>query len=234
MNRQPNGDAKRVSFDAFVDELAGLINALDDRSQARLFWLYGCGLATRLSAPPEWAAWIADARERGRRIGSTGREGAGDREAWAVMDRLTQTTEISQHLLSTVVCLSAPLQIVIAEGPRSRGAWAEEALFPVLHAESQRLFGDISFPGDDDDLDRALEQPRAQRAANYCRDVAASVDGASEAEIADLLEKSGVLSPGPDPTVSRGDVSAFAAAAPTDLVRASGIEMSGAEDGRSW
>ncbi|WP_432946222.1 hypothetical protein ACQPXM_07660 [Kribbella sp. CA-253562] len=184
-------------FAKFVDELAEQIDGLAPRSKAAVYWLSGAGLLTGLDVPERWAEWFVEARSVGYGFVTTGEVDQRTAGLWEAA-RVPTGSDASQLLNSTLICLSTPLGIAL--DPETKvGTWAEHALFPTMQSAALKLFDDVAFPDDDDDLDIVFAQDEVQAAAEYCRQVVArlaALSGPDASAIEILLRGAEVLDPG--------------------------------------
>lgn len=156
----------KLNYVGALEDMGQRVDRLDARRQAAVFWLLGSGLLAQLDSPRELSRWLDRVRLVGHKFVTTGEVATDAHELWSRM-RLPASGEESQLLNSTITCLSTPVGIA-AGLCEALGSWIEYALFPLVHSESLKLFDDIAYPGDDEELQAVYDQPSLKRARGYC------------------------------------------------------------------
>lgn len=175
-----------MTYSEALAELAMRVDALDARRKAALFWLLGSGLLRRLQPPGVWLRWAEEAHMRGWQYAARGEVPAGAEGLWEQAQASTGY-DSSQLLNSTIICLSTPLGLATGRCT-SVGTWLEHGFLPLIQQESLRLFDDVAFPDDDDDLDQVFDQLIVQQAFDACRSVVGSLEALSDPPNGGVLE----------------------------------------------
>lgn len=184
-----------MSYDGFIAELSGRVQALAPPPRAAVFWLAGTSLRAGLSEPEatQWTSWMTEASEAAVGFIVDGRVEARLQRMWEQASTPTGT-DTTQLLNSVIVCLSSPLAIAIEPG-RTVGSWIEHALFPAVQEVSLDLFDDVAFP-DDEGLEEVFADGRVVAACDDLVSICGRLEESPQVRretLDNLLEGSGVL-----------------------------------------